>query len=162
MMKLSPLVFGLAVAWAHAAAAKPMDALQDYVGTWTCVERQATNPPVSSTFTVAMQGNLMREWIARPRQGSMRSAYFANATFAYDAPHHRYVETEMDTDAHWYVSVADPWTGDTIKWVDVATSEQPSHWEMKRINRGNFTVSSFARLADHTPNYTANCKRVDK
>jgi hypothetical protein len=159
-MRLLPLIFGLVAASAHAEAANPLDALQSYVGTWSCVEQRAAKPPVSSTFTMAMEGNLMREWIARPKQGSMRAPYFANATFAFDAQRHRYVETEMDTDAHWYVSVADPWTVDTIKWVDVATSEQPSRWDMVRGDRETFTVQSFAKLADAAPDYTAACKRI--
>ena len=48
-----------------------MDALQFYVGRWSCLERKASDPPLSSTFTFAVESNLMRQWIARPKQGSM-------------------------------------------------------------------------------------------
>jgi hypothetical protein len=87
-----------------------------------------------------MESNLMREWIDRPEQKSMRTPYVVNATFAYDSKHRRYVETEMDNEAAWYVSVAKPWSGDTIQWVDLATSTKPSRWEMTRIDGTTFEV----------------------
>jgi hypothetical protein len=107
-----------------------MDALQFYAGKWSCLERKAGDPPLSSTFT-----------------------------FAYDATRHRYVQTEMDNDATWYVSIAEPWQGNTIRWVDLATSTMLSRWEMIRIDNTTFTVESFAKVGDKTPNYTASCKR---
>jgi hypothetical protein len=143
----------------EAQAVNPMDALQFYVGRWSCLERKASDPPLSSTFTFAIESNLMRQWIARPKQGSMQASYVVNSTFAYDATRHRYVQTEMDNDATWYVSIAEPWQGNTIRWVDLATSTKPSRWEMTRINNTTFTVESFAKINDKTPNYTASCKR---
>jgi hypothetical protein len=65
----------------------------------------------------------------------------------------------MDNDATWYVSVANPWKGNTIHWIDLATSAKPSRWEMTRIDGSTFTISSFATLADAAPSYTATCKR---
>lgn len=143
----------------NAQAVNPMDALQFYVGRWSCLERKAGDPPLSSTFTFAVESNLMRQWIARPKQGSMQAPYVVNSTFAYDATRHRYVQTEMDNDATWYVSVAGPWQGNTIRWVDLATSTKPSRWEMTRINDTTFTVESFAKASDKSPDYTASCKR---
>jgi hypothetical protein len=83
----------------QAQAVNPMDALQFYVGRWSCLERKASDPPLSSTFTFATESSLMRQWIARPKQGSMQAPYVVNSTFAYDATRHRYVQTEMDNDA---------------------------------------------------------------
>ena len=143
----------------NAQAANPMNALQFYVGKWTCIERKAGDPPLSSTFTFAIESNLMRQWITRPKQGSMQAPYAVNSTFAYDAARHRYVQTEMDNDATWYVSVAEPWQGNTIHWVDLAISTKLSRWEMTRIDDAAFTVESFAKVSDKTPNYTASCKR---
>ena len=153
---LAPILAAVTV---HAQAANPMDALQYYVGTWSCVERKAGHPLLSSKFTFAMESNLMRQWIARPKQGSMRAPYVVNSTFAYDSTRRRYVQTEMDNDAAWYVSVAEPWQGNTIHWVDLATSTQPSRWEMTRVDSTTFTIGSFAKLADEAPIYTATCKR---
>jgi hypothetical protein len=158
-MKFLALALALAAMTAPGEVANPMDALRFYDGTWSCVEQEVGSAPLSSTFTFATESNLMREWIARPTQRSMRAPYVVNATFAYDSKHRRYVETEMDNEAAWYVSVADPPKGDTIHWVDLATSTKPSHWEMTRIDSASFTVRSFAKLADSTPNYTAICKR---
>lgn len=146
----------------QAEAASHMSALQYYVGTWSCVERESGAPPLSSKFTFAMESNLMREWIDRPKQGSMNMPYVVNATFAYDSKHRRYVETEMDNEAAWYVSAADPWSGNTIQWVDLATSTKLSRWEMTRIDGTSFMVRSFARSADTKPNYTAACKRAQQ
>jgi hypothetical protein len=156
---ISLLALLLATPITKAQAVNPMGALQFYVGRWSCVERKGSDPPLSSTFTFAIESNLMRQWIARPKQGSMSAPYVVNSTFAYDAPRHRYVQTEMDNDATWYVSVAEPWQGNTIRWVDVATSTKLSRWEMTRIDNTTFTVESFANVRDTTPNYTASCKR---
>ena len=156
---ISLLALFLGAATTKAQAANPMDALQFYVGSWSSLERKAREAPLSSTFTFAIKSNLMRQWIARPKQGSMQAPYVVNSTFAYDATQHRYVQTEMDNDAAWYVSVAEPWQGNTIRWVDLATSTKLSRWEMTRINNTTFTVESFAKVSDKTPNYTASCKR---
>src|SRR3984957_14776885 len=40
-----------------AQAVNPMDALQFYVGRWSCLERKASDPPLSSTFTFAIESN---------------------------------------------------------------------------------------------------------
>ena len=156
---ISLLVLLLGSPTIKAQAVNPMDALQFYVGTWSCLERKAGDPPLSSTFTFALESNLMRQWIVRPTQGAMRAPYVVNSTFAYDATRHRYVQTEMDNDATWYVSIAEPWQGNTIRWVDQATSTKLSRWEMTRINNTTFSVESFAKVSDKTPNYTASCKR---
>jgi hypothetical protein len=158
-MKPLCLALILAAGTAEPQAADPLAALQSYVGTWSCIERKAGNPPLSSRFTFAMESNLLRQWIARPKQGSMRAPYVVNSTYAYDAAHRRYVQTEMDNDAAWYVSVAEPWVGNTIHWVDLATSTQPSRWEMTRVDDATFTIASFSQLADQAPSYTATCKR---
>jgi hypothetical protein len=55
--------------------------------------------------------------------------------------------------------IAEPWQGNTIRWVDLATSTRLSRWQMTRITDTTFTVESFAKVGDKTPNYTANCKR---
>ena len=41
--------------------------------------------------------------------------------------------------------------GNTIHWVDLATSTTPSRWEMTRIDSATFTIGSFAKLADESP-----------
>ena len=156
---ISVLALLLSAPTIKAQAVNPMDALQFYVGSWSCLERKASDPPLSSTFTFAMESNLMRQWIVRPKQGSMQAPYVVNSTFAYDATRRRYVQTEMNNDGTWYVSVAEPWQGNTIRWVDLATSTKLSRWEMTRINDTNFTVESFAKVSDKTANYTASCKR---
>jgi hypothetical protein len=158
-MRFLPLALILAAATAHAQTPNPMDALKYYVGAWSCVERKAGDLPQSSKFTFAMESNLLRQWIDRPKQGSMRTPYVVNSTFAYDSTHRRYVQTEMDNDAAWWVSVAEPWKGNTIHWVDLATSTKPSRWEMTRVDATTFTIASFAKLADKAPSYTATCKR---
>ena len=96
---ISLLALLLAAPTIKAQAVNPMEALQFYVGRWSCLERKAGDPPLSSTFTFAIESNLMRQWIARPKQGSMQASYVVNSTFAYDATRHRYVQTEMDNDA---------------------------------------------------------------
>ena len=159
-VKILHCVFILVAVTVQANTANPMDALKYYVGRWSCVEHTAGNSPVSSTFVFAMESNLVRQWIVRPQQGSMRRPYVVNSTFAYDSERHRYVQTEMDNDAAWYVSAAEPWKGDTIHWVDLATSSTKlSRWVMTRIDNKTFYIASFAKPTDGSPSYTATCKR---
>ena len=68
---ISLLALLLEVQTTSAQAVKPMDALLFYVGKWACLERKASDPPLSSTFTFVMESNLLHQWIARPKQGSM-------------------------------------------------------------------------------------------
>lgn len=118
-----------------------MDALQFHVGRWSCLERKASDPPLSNTFTFAIESNLMRQWITRRKQGPMQAPYVVNSTFAHDAGRHRYVQTEMDNDATWCVSIAEPWECNTIHWVDLATSTNLSRWDLTRIDNTAFTVA---------------------
>ena len=113
-MKYGAILLLLAAISGRAKAADPMGALQFFVGTWSCIEHQPNKPSVSSTFTFAMESGLLRQWIVRPKQGSMRAPYVVNSTFAYDSTHRRYVQTEMDNEAAWWVSAADSWQGDTL------------------------------------------------
>jgi hypothetical protein len=156
---ISLLVLFLGPPPIRAQAANPMDALRFYIGRWSCLERKGGDSPLSSTFTFTLESNLMRQWITRPTQGSMQAPYVVNSTFAYDAARQRYVQTEMDNDAAWYVSIAEPSQGNTIHWVDLASSTSPSRWNMTRVDNMSFTVESFAKASDKTPNYTASCKR---
>src|SRR5579862_8017968 len=106
-MKYGAILLLLAAISGRAEAADPMSALQFFVGTWSCIEHQPNKPFLSSTFTVVMESGLLRQWIVRPKQGSMRAPYVVNSTFAYDSTFRRYVQTEMDNEAAWWVSAAD-------------------------------------------------------
>ena len=158
-MKYGAILLLLAAISGRAEAADPMGALQFFVGTWSCIEHQPNKPPLSSTFTFAMESGLLRQWIVRPKQGSMRAPYVVNSTFAYDSTHRRYVQTEMDNEAAWWVSAADSWQGDTLHWVDLSTSTTLSRWEMTRVDPATFTIRSFSKRDDPAPSYTASCKR---
>jgi hypothetical protein len=59
-----------------------MDALRFYVGRWSCLELKGSDPPLSSTFTFAIESNLMRQRIIRPKQGSMQAPYVVNSSSA--------------------------------------------------------------------------------
>jgi hypothetical protein len=158
-MKYGAILLLLAAISGRAEAADPMGALQFFVGTWSCIEHPPNKPSLSSTFTFVMESGLLRQWIVRPKQGSMRAPYVVNSTFAYDSTHRRYVQTEMDNEAAWWVSAADSWQGDTLHWVDLSTSTTLSRWEMTRVDPATFTIRSFSRRDDPAPNYTASCKR---
>lgn len=159
VMKYRAILLLLPAISARAEALDPMSDLQFFVGTWSCSERPSNKPPLSSTFTFVMETGLLRQLIVRPKQGSMHAPYIVNSTFAYDSTHHRYVQTEMDNDAAWWVSVADSWQGDTLHWVDLSTSATLSRWEMTRVDSATFAIRSFSTPDDPAPNYTASCKR---
>jgi hypothetical protein len=159
-MKHAAIVLLLAATSSRAEVADPMHALQFFVGTWSCIEHPQDKAALSSTFTFVMEPGLLRQRIVRPKQGAMRAPYVVNSTFAYDSTHRRYIQTEMDNEAAWWVSAADSWQGDTLHWVDLSTSTTLSRWEMTRVDPATFTIRSFSKRDDPAPNYTASCKRV--
>ncbi len=141
-----------------------MDALQFYVGRWSCLERKAGDAPLSSTFTFALESNLMRQWIVRPKQGSMQAPYVVKSDLCI-----RRNTAALTSKPKWTMKLQpegtflspEPWQRQlaTIHWVDLATSTTLSRWEMARVNHTTFTVESFAKVGDQVPTYTASCKR---
>jgi hypothetical protein len=156
---LAILALCLAAEPAGAAPDGPIAVFAPYAGSWACAEHTDGQPDRVSLFRFALDPALLRETIFVPKSKLLPRSDVINATFAFDARNHRYVETEMGGDAVWYVSAAPAPTDGVFRWTDIAAATQLSHWNMTLPEHGAFTIEAYNKPADKTPNYRAAFKR---
>lgn len=113
-----------------------------------------------SVFLFEWDGRLLREIIHAPKTAEKPQGEAVTAAFAYDTKSERYVEIEMYDSAQWYASVAGTPTGGVFHWVDKATSETASRWDMTLPDQERFAIDSFDHPEDLEPTYHASCKRM--
>jgi len=145
---------------AGAAPDGPIAVFEPYVGRWACAEHTDGQPDRVSLFRFGLDPSLLRETILVPKSKLLPRGDVINATFAFDARTHRYVETEMGGDAVWYVSTAPAPTDGVFRWTDIAAATPLSHWNMTLPQHGAFTIEAYNKPEDKTPNYRATCKRA--
>jgi len=153
-------VLAITVAPVHSATPDRMAPLGFYVGTWSCVDGPIGRGTHKGTWTFEMRSGVMFESIIIPKQRDVPYPSVTNATFAFDQKNNRYVETEMDNTAAWYVSVAKPDWKNVISWKDIASWTQLSHWDMARLDLNHFMVVAYPTATAIRPNYKGVCKRV--
>jgi hypothetical protein len=161
-VKKTLLISLLAAAFAVPANAQSttgMDALQYYVGTWSCVASPPGQAPVNATTTFVADSGVLRQWVVVPAQGQMKGPYALSATTTYDAKNARYVQTSLDNQSSWDVSTAKPWTGDTEQWTDLSTSGKPGRAQVVRTDANSFTLTGYETPTSPQPNFKVTCKR---
>ena len=142
------------------AQTNPMEAMQYYVGTWSCDVTPPGKPTQHATATHTLDDGVLREWINMPAQGSMKKPFVFSAAITYDAKHHRYVQSYLDNDAGWEISVAKPFTGNVEEWTDLATdSGNLSHTEVKRTNTNSFSIVIYDAKTGGKPVLHVTCRR---
>jgi len=145
---------------AGAQSTTGMGAMQYYVGNWSCIGGPSVSPPVKATSTYVADVGVLRQWTSVPKQGKMRAAYAFSAAVTYDAGRRRYVQTSLDNNAGWGVSVAKSWSGNTELWRDLATDDgKLGRGKVVRTSRNAFTFTGFATPTTTKPNFTVTCKR---
>jgi hypothetical protein len=151
------------VAFAAPAAAQPaagMGAMQYYVGTWACLGGPVGVPPQKATLTYTIDSAVLRQWVAVPAQGKMKTPYAVSFDTTYDAKKGRYVSTSLDNLAAWSVSVAKPWTGSTERWTDIATNDgKLGHGTVVRTDENDFVYTGYPTVTSTKPNFKVTCKR---
>lgn len=137
----------------------PMTIFAPYVGNWACTEKIEGEQARASDFRFDLDHQLLRETILTPKFPSQPQGEATSAAFGFDAKNRRYVEIEMITGAHWFASTATTPDDGVFHWVDAATSETSSRWDMTLPKQGGFVVESYSLPQDKTPTYRATCKR---
>jgi len=156
---LSVLVVALSAA-AGAQPTTPMDVMQYYVGTWSCVGGPVGVPPAKATFTAVVELGVLREWIVVHEQDKQKSTFSIAATISYDAKKHRYVQTSLDSFGGWDVSVAKAWSGNTEHWADIANSDgKLGLAQIVRSDKDTYTLSTWETTTSRKPNFGVSCKR---
>ena len=156
---LSALVGVLAV---PAGAQQPtgMEAMQYYVGNWSCVGGPLTMAPSKATTTFVAEQGILRQWVSVPKQGKMKAPYSIAFAITYDSKKGRYLQTTLDNYGSWSVSVAKPWAGNTEVWTDVANSDKKlGRSQLVRTDKDTFAVTGYDTLTATRPGFKVTCKR---
>jgi len=158
---LGLLAFAVIVAAPKSAQAAPgAAALQYYVGTWSCQAGAIGKPASKSTVTYTFDSGLLREWVYVPVQGKMSRPYLNSIATSYDAEKKHYVQTGMDKTGFWWVSFAEPWTGNTEEWVNHASADnQTRRYTWVRTDRNAFSFTEYPSTTATTPDFTGTCHR---
>jgi hypothetical protein len=143
-----------------ARAASGTAALQYYVGTWSCQAGTIGKPASKATATYTLDSGLLRELVNVPAQGKMTKPYTISIATSYDAKKGRYVQTATANDGSWWVSAAQPWTGNTEEWTDQANSDNKlGRGETVRTNQNTFSFTGYAAVSATKPDFKGTCSR---
>ena len=141
-------------------AASGAAALQYYIGTWSCRAGAIGRPASKSTVIYTFDSGLLREWVDVPPQGKMATPYLNSIATSYDAKKGRYVQTGMDNDGFWWVSYAEPWTGNTEQWTNHASSDNNiRRYKWVRTNRNSFSFTEYPSRTATKPDFRGTCSR---
>jgi hypothetical protein len=153
----------LAIGFAGPASAQPatgMAAMQYYVGTWSCQAGVIGKLASKSTVTYTLDSGLLREWVDVPPQGKMTTPYLNSIATSYDAKKRRYVQTGTDNEGNWWVSFAEPWTGNTEHWTNHAFSDNNiRRYEWTRTSRNTFRFTEYPSRTATKPDFRGTCNR---
>ena len=141
-------------------AASGAAALQYYVGTWSCQAGAIGKPVVKSTVVYTFKSGLLHEWVDVPPQGKMATPYLNSIAMSYDAAKGRYVQTGSDNQGFWWVSYAEPWTGNTEQWTNLASSDNNiRRYTWVRTNRNAFSFTEYPSRTAAKPDFRGSCSR---
>jgi hypothetical protein len=143
-----------------AQSATGMDALQYYVGTWTCTGGNVGTPSQTATVTFTLDSGILREWIVVAAQGNMKNPYAISAAFSYDSKNDRFAQAGTDSISEWWVSYAKPWTGDTEDWTDQQNSTgKLGRSQIVRSAQDTYVYTGWETVTAPNPNFKVTCQR---
>jgi hypothetical protein len=141
-------------------AASGAAALEYYTGTWSCRAGVIGKPTSKSTVTYTFDSGLLHEWVDVPPQGKMTKPYLNSIAISYDAEKGHYVQTGTDNDGVWWVSFAQPWTGNTEVWTSRAISDNRlRRYQVVRINENAYRLTEYPSLTAAKPDFKVTCSR---
>jgi hypothetical protein len=162
-IRIALSVLGLALAvqtgvQSTAQGAEPgMQAMQYYVGLWTCTGG-AIGKPTAGTFEYRMDGAKLLVTVAVPVQGTPSRAWLGVET-KYDAAKGVFVSTAFDNGG-WDESYAKPWTGNTEEWLDHSTADgKLGRSRVVRVSQSEYTRTGYTTVTGSTLSYKLKCTR---
>lgn len=163
MLKRALIFLGTSVAFTLPVAtqsATGMDALQYYVGNWTCTGGNIGSPPQTATVSFTLDSGILREWIEVAAQGTMKNPYAISAAFSYDSKSDRFAQAGTDSISEWWVSYAKPWTGDTEDWADQQNSTgKLGRSQIVRSAHDTYVYTGWETMTAPNPNFKVTCQR---
>jgi hypothetical protein len=141
-------------------AASGTAALQYYVGTWSCQAGAVGKPASKATVTYTLDSGLLHESVNVPAQGKMTKPYTISIATSYDAKKGHYVQTATDNAGGWWVSFAQPWTGNTEEWTDQANADNKlGRGQTVRTNQSTFSFTGYPSASATKPDFKGTCSR---
>jgi hypothetical protein len=135
-------------------------ALQYYVGTWSCEAGSVGQPPSKATAIYTLDSGLLHEAVTVPAQAKMTKPYTLSIATSYDAKKGRYVQTATDNNGAWWVSSAQPWTGNTEVWTDQANSANKlGRGQTIRTSANSFSFTGYPSASATKPDFKGTCTR---
>jgi hypothetical protein len=136
-----------------ARSATGMEAMQYYVGTWSCTGGVVGKPPGHATLKYTMNGDVLQTWIQAPK------GYVQSSATSYDSKNGHYVGTGVANDSTWFVSYTTI-SGNTETSVDHANdSGKLGHGVTVRNGSTNFTYTGYPTVSGGKPDFKATCEK---
>jgi len=107
-----------------------------------------------------LDSGLLHEWVDVPPHGKMATPYLNSIATTYDTKNGRYVQSGIDNEGFWWVSYAEPWTGNTEQWTNHASSDNViRRYTWVRTNRKIFSFTEYPSLTAAKPDFRGTCIR---
>jgi hypothetical protein len=135
-----------------ARPATGMEAMQFYVGTWSCVWGVVGKEPYHFTSTYTMSDGILRNWVAA-------KGYAQSGSIAYDSKNHRYINSAVANDGTWYVAYATI-SGGTESSVDHVTSDgELGRLIIVRTSGTSFAATGYSAVSGGKVVIKATCRK---
>jgi hypothetical protein len=133
-------------------SATGMEAMQYYVGTWSCTGGIIGKRPFHFTVRYAMNGGVLRSWLSS-------NGYIQSSSLTYDSKNHRYINAAVANDGTWFVAYATI-SGTTEISIDHVTSEgKLGRLIIVRTSNTRFASTGYPSVSDGKAFLKANCRK---
>lgn len=133
-------------------SATGMDAMQYYVGTWSCIGGTIGKQSFHFMATYAMSGNILRSWISA-------NGYVQSSSITYDSKNRRYVDAAVVNDGTWFVAYRTI-GGRTDTSIDHATSDgKLGRLVIVHPSSTNFASTGYSAVSGGKVLFKATCRK---
>lgn len=152
-------LFAISAVPVAAQSTSGADALQYYVGSWSCTGAAPGQPPTRATITYTMNGGVLHQTIDAPKMGKMKQAYFSSSSTTYDPKNNRYLVAGVSNDPSAF---AGTWTlsGNVETGRDAwVSSGKPGRNQTVRNSNSMVTYTGYDTVASTKPSFKATCRK---
>jgi hypothetical protein len=135
-----------------ARSATGMEAMQYYVGTWSCTGSTVGKQPFHFSLRYAMNGGILRSWLSA-------NGYVQSGSLTYDSKNHRYINAAVASDGTWFVAYATI-SGTAESSIDHVTSEgKLGRLIIVRTSNTRFASTGYPAVSDGKAFFKATCRK---
>jgi hypothetical protein len=135
-----------------ARSATGMEAMQYYVGTWSCAGGIIGKQPLHFMLRYTMSGGVLRSWLSA-------KGYVQSGSLTYDPKNHRYINAAVANDGTWFVAYATI-SGTAESSVDHVTNDgKLGRLIIVRISSTRFASTGYSRVSNGEAFSKAACQK---